>query len=273
MSDKTREALAGLLVIVDGSSDVAGCHPSGNIAGVEEGGAALARQGAQASALDEFELEEMARIAFEEAMAFGVSVDSFMRLARWVSSVAHSRQAASAVEPENKNPLKTVERQPHQPILSGHFQMETSMTASEHWTIHKLNQALQSHEQVQTGELVITLLQGAEPSIQVELTDFGGLKVFIAVVGEQIIVDTVLVDQASITDVVTFNDAVLRSRDLFPLSSIGIATMPNGQTVYNIFGSLSSASSLTNVVTEIFTLAENTQRAIDAFSSFIKTAE
>ncbi|MOA21330.1 hypothetical protein D3C78_1418170 [compost metagenome] len=70
-----------------------------------------------------------------------------------------------------------------------------------------------------------------------------------------------------------FNDAVLRSRELFPLSSIGIETMPNGQTVYNIFGSLSSASSLTNVVTEIFTLVENVQRATEAFAGFFKTAE
>lgn len=177
------------------------------------------------------------------------------------------------VLPENKELLKQVEKQLRQPILAGNFNMEMQMTASEQWTIDRLYHALLALGQVQTGELVVTLVQGAEPSIQVELTEFGGLPVFIAVVGEQIIVDTVLVDQAAITDPVKLNDAVLRSRELFPLSSIGIETMPNGQTVYNIFGSLSSASSLTNVVTEIFTLVENVQRATEAFAGFFKTAE
>lgn len=175
--------------------------------------------------------------------------------------------------PENKELLKQIEKRLRQPILAGNFNMEMHMTASEQWTIDRLYQALQPLDEVRSGELAITLVQGAEPSIKVEMTEFGGLPVFIAVVGEQIIVDTLLVDQDSITDPVKFNEAVLRSRELFPLSSIGIETMPNEQTVYNMFGSLSSASSLTNVVTEVFTLVENVQRATEAFTGFFKTAE
>ena len=87
-------------------------------------------------------------------------------------------------------------------------------------------------------------------------------------VGDQIIVDTVLVDVESISDVAAFNDAVLRSREMFPLSSIGIESMPNGQVVYNMFGSLSAGSSLTNVVTEVKTLVDNVQRASEAFERF-----
>jgi uncharacterized protein YjfI (DUF2170 family) len=55
---------------------------------------------------------------------------------------------------------------------------------------------------------------------------------------------------------------------MFPLSSIGIESMPNGQVVYNMFGALSSDSSLTNVVTEIKTLVDNVQRASEAFERF-----
>lgn len=65
-----------------------------------------------------------------------------------------------------------------------------------------------------------------------------------------------------------FNDAVLRSREMFPLSSIGIESMPNGQVVYNMFGALSSDSSLTNIVTEVKTLVDNVQRASEAFERF-----
>lgn len=38
------------------------------------------------SAFDPSELEDMARTAFEEAMAFGISTDSFLRLAKWVAT-------------------------------------------------------------------------------------------------------------------------------------------------------------------------------------------
>lgn len=177
------------------------------------------------------------------------------------------------VLPENKDLLKQVEKRLRQPIQAGTFMENEVMSASEQWTIDRLYQALQALDEVQSGELVVSLMQGAEPSIKVEVTEFGGLPVFIAVVGEQIIVDTLLVDQDTITDPVKFNDAILRSRELFPLSSIGIETMPNEQTVYNMFGALSSASSLTNVVTEIHTLVENVQRATEAFTGFFKTAE
>lgn len=44
--------------------------------------------------------------------------------------------------------------------------------------------------------------------------------------------------------------------------------MPNGQTVYNMFGALSASSNLTNVVTEVKTLVDNVQRATEAFESF-----
>jgi uncharacterized protein YjfI (DUF2170 family) len=102
------------------------------------------------------------------------------------------------------------------------------------------------------------------------MNEFGGLPRHIALAGAQIIVDTVLVDVDSITDVRAFNDAVLRSREMFPLSSIGIESMPNGQTVYNMFGALSADSSLTNVVTEVKTLVDNVQRASEAFEHFFK---
>ena len=49
---------------------------------------------------------------------------------------------------------------------------------------------------------------------------------------------------------------------------IGIESMPNGQVVYNMFGALSSDSSLTNIVTEVKTLVDNVQRASEAFERF-----
>ncbi|WAH59037.1 YjfI family protein [Pseudomonas silvicola] len=174
------------------------------------------------------------------------------------------------VLPENRGVLKQVEKQLRQPVMAGTFKLEEHMTTAEKWTLDRLHQAFQALDEVASKEITLTLVQGAEQSLKLEMNEYGGLPIHIAVVGEQIIVDTVLVDVDSIKDVARFNDAVLRSREMFPLSSIGLEVMPNGQTVYNMFGALSANSSLTNVVTEVFTLVDNVQRAADAFEGFFK---
>lgn len=174
------------------------------------------------------------------------------------------------VLPENRSLLKQMEQQLRQPILAGSFMSENYMSASNNWNIDSLFNALKALDEVVSNDITLSLVQGSESSIKLEMNDFGGLPIYIAVVGDQIIVDTVLVDIESINDVPAFNDAVLRSREMFPLSSIGIESMPNGQVVYNMFGALSSGSSLTNVVTEVKTLVDNVQRAIEAFERFFK---
>jgi len=174
------------------------------------------------------------------------------------------------VLPENRTLLKQMEQQLRQPIMAGTFMSENYMSAGNNWTIDRLFTALQALDEVASQEITLSLVQGAESSIKLEMNEFGGLPIHIAIAGEQIIVDTVLVDSESIRDVHAFNDAVLRSREMFPLSSIGIESMPNGQIVYNMFGALSSDSSLTNVVTEVKTLVDNVQRASEAFERFFK---
>lgn len=144
------------------------------------------------------------------------------------------------------------------------------MTAGETWNTQRLFDAIRALSDEPAGNIDATLIQGAEQTIKLVMNDFAGLPIFIVVAGEQIIVDTLLVESDDVIDQVKFNDAVLRSRELFPLSSIGIETMPNGQTAYSMFGALSANSSLTNVITEVLTLAENVQRAVEAFEQFFR---
>ncbi|MFJ7312336.1 YjfI family protein [Pseudomonas sp. NPDC098747] len=174
------------------------------------------------------------------------------------------------VLPENRSLLKQMEQQLRQPILAGSIMSEIYMSAGNNWNIDSLFNALKALDEVASQEITLSLIQSSEASIKLEMNEFGGLPIHIALAGQQIIVDTVLVDIDSITDVHAFNDAVLRSREMFPLSSIGIESMPNGQTVYNMFGALSADSSLTNVVTEVKTLVDNVQRASEAFEHFFK---
>ena len=173
------------------------------------------------------------------------------------------------VLPENADVLRTIEKALRQPYRGNRVKLEQFMTENTNWTIDTLHAALIEQDAVKSDDIELTLLQGAEPSLQLTMHQFGGLPIIIAIAGNQILVDSVLVYTSQVKDVAEFNDAVLRSRDIFPLSSIGIETMPNGETVYNMFGALSAASSLSVIVHEVLTLADNVIRAAEAYEHFL----
>ncbi|GAB6445606.1 hypothetical protein bcgnr5379_63090 [Bacillus cereus] len=54
---------------------------------------------------------------------------------------------------------------------------------------------------------------------------------------------------------------------MFPLSTIGIETLADGEAVYMMFGALSASSSLSNVLYEIETLADNVIKATEAYET------
>lgn len=175
------------------------------------------------------------------------------------------------VLPENKKILAEIEIILRQPYQAGANTLEMQMTAAvDKWTISRLFDALSALDMVTTEKVAISIVQGSDQAIKLEMLEFGALPLFIAVMGDQIIVDTLLIEAAEITDEAQFNNAILRSRDLFPLSSIGLETLPDDTAVYSMFGALSAESSLTNIVTEIETLVENVQRATQALSHFFK---
>ena len=113
-------------------------------------------------------------------------------------------------------------------------------------------------------------LDGADASLHVTMREYGDLPLFIAVFGEQIIVEALLWPAADVRDAVAFNEEVLRSHKLFPLSSIGLETLPDGQACYTMFGALSASSVLSNVVQEIEMLADNVIKATEAYEGFLK---
>lgn len=194
----------------------------------------------------------------------------YMRRMRDALNAAGYVKHEAFVLPENKPLLKEVEKRLRQPLIAGNFKMESYMTAGNTWSTKRLFDALSAVDEDTLGDVQLSLMEGAEQAIKIEMNNYGGLPIFIVVAGEQIIVDTLLVEAEGIVDEPGFKDAVLRSREMFPLSSIGIETMPSGDSAYNMFGALSANSSVTNVVTEILTLAENVQRAVVAFDQFFR---
>jgi uncharacterized protein YjfI (DUF2170 family) len=129
--------------------------------------------------------------------------------------------------------------------------------------------ALSVTELFKEGRAAIELIQGADASLHVTMREYGDLPLFIAVFGEQIIVEALLWPAADVRDTAAFNEEVLRSHKLFPLSSIGLETLPDGQACYTMFGALSASSVLSNVVQEIEMLADNVIKATEAYEDFL----
>jgi len=139
------------------------------------------------------------------------------------------------------------------------------MSQSTLWTSQTLHEALAGLDAVRSGRIVVHPAQGEQSGISLGMSDHGDLPIYLGICGEQILVDATLVEVTRVKDAAAFNHLVLRSRDLFPLSSVGIETLADGTEVYCMFGALSAASALNVVEQEIITLADNVIHAVEAF--------
>lgn len=173
--------------------------------------------------------------------------------------------------PEHTPRLLAFERKLRQPqLMLASMEKEEGMSMSQIWTAQALHDALLAMELCKGGLASIELIQGADASLHVTMHEYGDLPLFIAVFGEQIVVEALLWPAADVADAAAFNNEVLRTHKLFPLSSISLETMPDGQSCYTMFGALSSASTLSDVVFEIELLADNVIKATEAYEGFLK---
>ena len=140
------------------------------------------------------------------------------------------------------------------------------------WTTTTLYQALQEEPLFQTGEAVIDLIEGTEPTIYITMKEFGDLPVYVTVAGEQIIVESVMWPLAEVNDPAAFNEEVLRTHKVFPLSTISLDTGADGTEYYSMFGALSATSLLDNIVFEIEVLADNVIKATEAYEPHLKSS-
>jgi uncharacterized protein len=141
---------------------------------------------------------------------------------------------------------------------------ELSIQSSALWTATALHTALAASDDVRDGEMSIELIDGAEPGLYLTMHDYGDLPLFMAVVGRQIVVEAMLWPVSQVRDAARFNEEVLRTHRLFPLSTLGIETL-DGEAMYIMYGALSAASSLADVLFEIEALADNVIRATEAY--------
>lgn len=141
------------------------------------------------------------------------------------------------------------------------------------WTTLSLFAALREKPGFSDGEASVKLIDGIEPSLQVDMHEFGELPIFVTVFGEQIICEAVLWPASDVTDTGAFNDTVLRTHKYFPLSTISLDRLGDGQTYYQMFGALSATSRIENVLYEIDTLARNVIQATEAYGEYLAVTE
>ncbi len=139
------------------------------------------------------------------------------------------------------------------------------------WTSTALCAAIAASEPVREGLVSVELIEGAEPGLYLTMHDYGDLPLFMAVVGRQIVVEALLWPVSQVRDPARFNEALLRTHKLFPLSTLGIETL-DGDPVYIMFGALSASSSLADVLFEVETLADNVIRATEAYETHLREA-
>jgi uncharacterized protein YjfI (DUF2170 family) len=170
--------------------------------------------------------------------------------------------------PEHAQELAAVERRLRIPRGGAGIRIDGEGFSTA-WTARSLHAALAQTRPVQAGGIVLELLEGAEPSLHLVMRDYGDLPLFIAVGGEQIIVEALMWPVADVIDPHAFNAHALRTHKLLQLSTMGIEII-SGVACYIMFGSLDTHSSLANVLFEIEALAENVLSAAEMYAPFLR---
>lgn len=138
------------------------------------------------------------------------------------------------------------------------------------WNTESLFVALNDRPMFANGSCSIEIIEGLDATIVISMHEYGDLPVFITVGGDQILVEAVLFSASDIKDTARFNEYVLKTHKYLPLSTISLDTDDTHGDYYHMFGALSAASSINEIVHEIETLSENVIQATEAFAGFLK---
>jgi uncharacterized protein YjfI (DUF2170 family) len=156
------------------------------------------------------------------------------------------------------------------PIIPKSVTEKTKMSEDGNWTTETLCQALAQCEPAGEGAIEVELVEGTDPGILITMTEFGDLPLLMSVSGSHILVDTLLWPVEEVVDPAAFNELILKTHKLLPLSTFGIRQGPDGKEYYEMFGSLSAGSILESVLFEIETLADNAMQAAAAYQPDLK---
>lgn len=126
------------------------------------------------------------------------------------------------------------------------------------WQLKDLNTLLAEHDGWSVAQTENSLC----------LTNEDGIEAFLAVAGEQILVEALLFPQDTVKDIPALNDMILRTHKMFPLTTVCINEI-KGDSYYAAFGSLSSQSKGETVVIEVATLFRNVEAFLELYQDYL----
>jgi len=127
------------------------------------------------------------------------------------------------------------------------------------WDLNQLETLISGNQ-----ELVVTR---EESCLLIANSD--GLDAWLAISGEQIIVESILFSVAEVKDKAALNEEILKTHQLFPLTTVGISNLV-GEDYYVAFGALSAQSKESSIIIEIETLFQNVASFIDAYQEHLQ---
>lgn len=127
------------------------------------------------------------------------------------------------------------------------------------WDLSQLETLLK-----QNNDLVVTQEENC-----LLIANGDGLDAWLALSGEQIIVESLLFSTNEVKDGAALNEEILKTHMLFPLTTVGISQVA-GEEYYTAFGALSSQSKEESVLIEINSLFQNVEAFLDAYQVHLK---
>ncbi len=173
------------------------------------------------------------------------------------------------IRPENSDKARELEKE----LRSGEHEASAhSITTNRpKWLTPMLFADLCKAPLVKSNRASVELIEGVDPTIHVVMREYGDLPLFVTVAGDQVIVEAVLWPTSDVRDFAAFNETVMRTHKLFPLSTISLGQRANDD-YYLMFGSLSASSNLSDIVHEIEVLASNVIHATEAYADMLYPA-
>jgi len=100
------------------------------------------------------------------------------------------------------------------------------------------------------------------------IADQDGIDAWLAISGEQILVETLLFASSEVKDKAALDHEILTTHMLFPLTTVGISTISD-EEYYVAFGALSAQSKSESIVIEVETLFQNVASFLDAYETHL----
>lgn len=137
------------------------------------------------------------------------------------------------------------------------------------WSVTELYQELTNSDLFNQGSASVELIDGVDACLHIVMHEYGDLPLFLSVSNQQIVVEALLWPVAMVKNQQQFNQEILYSRKLFPLSTIAIEKTGDGSINYIMYGALSASSLLSSIIYELEMLSDNVIKATEAYQDLL----